>query len=53
MKARSADWPCEGSMMSGSGTSFFAVCSNAEQADSLARRLRAAGDDRVFAVTSL
>lgn len=40
--------PFLGHQMSGSGTSYFGICSHREQALALAARIRAAGRDRVF-----
>lgn len=53
MKADSAGWACEGSLMSGSGSSFFAVCRSPEAAGELAKELSGRLDAAVFAVRTL
>lgn len=52
LKRRSADWKCLASRMSGSGSSFYALCSSSRQAEELGRVLRSENLGSVFVVTS-
>lgn len=46
-------WDIWGHAMSGSGSSYFAVCRSAQHARQIAARQRARGDGQVFAVATL
>jgi 4-diphosphocytidyl-2-C-methyl-D-erythritol kinase len=52
LKAQAESWNCAGHLMSGSGSTYFALCSSAEQARQLGDLLRPAELGRVFVVHS-
>jgi 4-diphosphocytidyl-2-C-methyl-D-erythritol kinase len=47
-----AAWPCLGRRMSGSGSTYFALCESAEDARTLGQQLRKERSDSVFVVQS-
>lgn len=52
LKEQAASWDCAGHLMSGSGSTYFALCRSAEQAQGLGEFLRPAGLGKVFVVQS-
>lgn len=52
LKQQAANWNCAGHLMSGSGSTYFALCSSADQAQQLGACLRPAELGRVFVVHS-
>lgn len=47
-----ATWPCMGHLMTGSGSSYFALCESRSQAESLGRQIEQHGWGSVFVVRS-
>lgn len=47
-----ATWPCMGHLMTGSGSSYFALCESRSQAESLSRQIEQHGWGSVFVVRS-
>ena len=52
LKRQAHAWPCLGHLMSGSGSTYFALCESAKQAQDLGRRLSAQNLGDVFVVRS-
>ena len=53
LERQAQDWDCLGHLMSGSGSSYFALCSSPEQASALGLSLQSQGWDAVFVVQSI